>query len=60
MLPHYVVKHYVRKQAINNKLQGSVATCIRYGGGCLIHFVRLATTLLKVEENARCNPPFCR
>jgi len=29
-------------------------------GGCITHFVRLANTLLKVEENARDNPPFFR
>jgi len=35
MLPHYLVKHYgpnVRKQAINDELQGSVATYLRCGG----------------------------
>jgi len=65
------------KQTINDKLQASVATYLRYGGvvnnqiknglrvekklqsvnirqtykqqrGCLMHFVRLANTLLKV------------
>jgi len=76
------------KQAINYKLQGSVATYLRYGGvvnkqikeglllslrvknffksmniwqsykqerGCLMHFARLANTLLKDEESARDN-----
>jgi len=28
-------------------------------GGCLVHFVRLATTLLKDEEDARYNSPCC-
>jgi len=28
-------------------------------GGCLVHFVRLATTLLKVEKTALQNLPFC-
>jgi len=33
VLPHYLVKHSTaRKQAINNKLQGSVATYLRCGG----------------------------
>jgi len=32
MLPHYLVKHYVRKHAINDKLQGNVATYLRFGG----------------------------
>jgi len=70
------------KQAINDKLQGSVATCLKCGGvvndqikkgvyewiffksvniwqtykqehGCLMHFARLANTLLKDEESAR-------
>ena len=70
------------KQAINNKLQGSVAIYLRYGEvvnkyieksrrvekklksvniwqsykqqrGCLMHFARLANTLLKDEESAR-------
>jgi len=74
------------KQAINNKLQSSVATYLRFGEafsnqikkgllltvwvelsfklvnishsykqerGCLMHFARLANTLLKDEENAR-------
>jgi len=27
----------------------------KQGGGCLVHFVRLATTLLKGEESARDN-----
>jgi len=31
MLPHYLVKH-CQKQAINDKLQGSVATYLRCGG----------------------------
>jgi len=77
-----------RKQAITDKLQGNVATYVRYGGdannqfnkclllslsmkknkigeyfsqsykqelGCLVHFVHLATTLLKDEESARDN-----
>ena len=76
------------KQAINYKLQGSVATYLRCGGvvnkqikeglllslrvknffksmniwqsykqerGCLMHFARLANTLLKDEESARDN-----
>jgi len=78
------------KQAINNKLQGSIATYWRYGGvvnnqiknglllslwvkkiksvniwqsykqerRCLMHFVRLANTLLKDEESARNNHVF--
>ena len=29
MLPHYLVKHTCQKQAINDKLQGSVATYLR-------------------------------
>ena len=70
------------KQAINDKLQGSVATYLRYSGvvnnhiekglrvekklksvniwqsykqerGCLMHFARMANTLLKDEESAR-------
>jgi len=70
------------KQAINDKLQGNVATCLKCGGvvndqikkgvyewiffksvniwqtykqehGCLMHFARLANTLLKDEESAR-------
>jgi len=74
------------KQAINDKLQGSVATYFRYGEvfnnqikkglllslrvkkflqsvniwqsykqerDCLVHFARLANTLLKDEESAR-------
>jgi len=80
----------VRKQAINDTLQGSAERYLRCGGvannriknsllpslpvkkksnrsvdiwqsyeqeegGCLMHFVRLATTLLKVEESARHN-----
>ena len=52
---------------INDKLQGSVAANLRCGEvvsnqikiGCLEHFVSLTTTLLKVEESARHNPPFC-
>jgi len=80
MLPHYLVKLDVRKQAINDELQGSVATYLRCGRVvdnqikkgllmslliktffksvntwqgykqrvCLVHFVCLATTLLKV------------
>jgi len=28
-------------------------------GGCLVHFVCLATTLLKDEESAQHIPPFC-
>ena len=33
MLPHYFVKHInVRKQAIPDKLQGTVATYLRCGG----------------------------
>jgi len=76
-----------RKQAINDKLQGSVATYLRCGEvvnneikkglllsvsekksksvnisqsykqerGYLVHYVRLATTMLKHEENARDN-----
>jgi len=75
------------KQAINNKLQGSVATYLRWGGivnneikkglslsvwikkiksvniwqsyeeerGCLMHFARLANTLLRHGESARDN-----
>ena len=76
------------EQAINYKLQGSVATYLRCGGvvnkqikeglllslrvknffksmniwqsykqerGCLMHFARLANTLLKDEESARDN-----
>ena len=53
-----------KKQAINDKLQGSVATYLRYGGfksvniwqsykqegRRLVHFVRLATTLLKDKK----------
>jgi len=31
MLPHYLVKH-ARKQAINNKIIGGVATYVRCGG----------------------------
>jgi len=83
-LPHYLVK----KQAINDKLRGSVALYLRCGGvdtnrikkgkllspsvkksyklvnigqsynrerGCVVHFVRLANTLLKDEESARDN-----
>ena len=86
-LPHYLVIN-VRKQAINDRLQGSVATYLRSGGvlnnqikkdllmslsvksflksvniwhsykherGCLVHFVHLATTLLKDKESARDN-----
>jgi len=74
------------KKAINDKLQGSVATYLRYAWvvnrikkglilslsvrwfffksvniwqtykqerGCLVHFVRRATTLLNDEENAQ-------
>jgi len=72
------------KQAINDKLQGSIATYLRYGEvfnnqikkglllslrviffksvnisqsykqerDCLVHFARLANTLLKDEESA--------
>jgi len=29
---HYLVKHYVSKKAINDKLQGSVTTCLSCGG----------------------------
>ena len=76
------------KQAINDKLQGSIATYLRCGGvvtklrkvycwvcdwkkikiksvniwrsykqelGCLMHFARLANTLLRDEESARDN-----
>ena len=75
------------KQAINDKLQGSVATYLRCGGvvnnqikkgillnlrvnffksvniwqsykqerGCIMHFTRLANTLLKDEESGRNN-----
>ena len=75
------------KQAINDLLQGSVATYLRYAGvvnnqirkglllslwakkiksvsiwqsykqerGCLMHFARLANTLLQDEESARDN-----
>ena len=75
------------KQAINNKLQGSLATYLRHGGlvnnqikkglllslseiffkkvniwqsykqgrDCLVHFVRLANTLLKDGESAQNN-----
>ena len=32
ILPDYLVNINVRKQAINDKLQGSVATCLKYGG----------------------------
>jgi len=32
MLPHYLVKHNVRKQAIDGKLQGSVVTYLRCAG----------------------------
>ena len=78
------------KQAINDKLQGSVATYLRCSGvvnnqvkkglllclwvkffnwfniwqsykqerGCLMHFARLANTLLKDEESARDNHVF--
>jgi len=78
------------KQAINDKLQGSVATYLRCGGvvnnqikkgillnlrvnffksvniwqsykqerGCIMHFARLANTLLKDEESARDNYVF--
>jgi len=78
------------KQAINYKLQSSVATYLRCGGvvnnqikkgllvsvseiffksvniwqsykqehGCLMHFARLAKTLLKDEESARDNHAF--
>ena len=69
------------KQAINDKLQGSVATYWRCGGvycwvcewnfligeylqnykperGCLMHFARLANTLLKDEESERDNHVF--
>jgi len=78
------------KQAINNKLQGSVDTYLRCDGvannqikkglllsvwviflksvniwqsykqerGCLMHFARLANTLLKDEESARDNRVF--
>ena len=87
MLLQYLVKHYMSaKQAINDKLQGSVATYFRYGEvfnnqikkglllslrvknflqsvniwqsykqerDCLVHFARLANTLLKDEESAR-------
>ena len=75
-----------RKQATNDKLQGSLATYLRCGGdvdiqikkglllsllvknlksviiwhsyqqelgGCLVHVVHMATTLLKDEESAR-------
>jgi len=89
-----LLKINVRKQATNDKLQGSVATYSRCGGviknqlkktkfaesasekkclqsvniwqsykqkgGCLVCVVRLANTLLKVEENARHNPFFAR
>ena len=87
MLLQYLVKHYMSaKQAINDKLQGSLATYFRYGEvfnnqikkglllslrvknflqsvniwqsykqerDCLVHFARLANTLLKDEESAR-------
>jgi len=78
------------KQSINDKLQGSVAAYLRYGGvvdnqikkglllrlwviffnrwtfgkcykqerGCLMHFARLANTLLKDEESAQDNHVF--
>jgi len=62
----------LEKQAINDKLQGSVATNLRCGGdvsekklkpvniwqsykqegGCIVHLVHLATTLLKDEDSA--------
>jgi len=29
-------------------------------GGCLVHYVRLATTLLQVEDSALHNAPFAR
>ena len=32
MLLHYLVKHFSAKQALNDKLQGSVATHLRCGG----------------------------
>jgi len=32
MLLHYLVKHQCQQKAINNKLQGSVATYLRCGG----------------------------
>ena len=32
MLPYYLLKHQCRKEANNNKLQGSVATCLRCDG----------------------------
>jgi len=33
MLPHYLVKHKCQqKQAVNDKIQGSVATCLKFGG----------------------------
>jgi len=32
MLPHYLVKHYWRLQAVNDKLQGIAATYLRCGG----------------------------
>ena len=78
------------KQAINDKLRGSVTTYLRCGGvvnnqikkglllsvwvnffksvniwqsykqehGCLVHFARLANTLLKDEESVRDNHGF--
>jgi len=57
------------KQAISDKLQGSVATYLKLksvniwkiykqGRGCLMHFAQLANTLLKDEESARDNHEF--
>jgi len=86
-LPCENIRPNVRKLAINDKLQCSVATYLRCDGvvnnqikkglllslsvsfvkpvkiwqsytqerGCLVHFVRLANTLLEDEESARDN-----
>jgi len=37
----------------------NICQSYKQAGGYVMHFVRLATTLLKVEESARHNPPFC-
>jgi len=43
-------------KSVSEKIESmNIWQSYKQGGGCLVHFVRLATTLLKGEESARDN-----
>jgi len=70
MLPHYLVKHLCETLGLGNKrltinyiiiIQFSVAKkAYKQERDCLVHFVHLATSLLKDEESVRDNHVLAR